>query len=272
LVASDYSGAHRNSDYLVYAFLVADADASRGWPPIRTAVRAEYLPDGRRMSFKQLNDAQRQRALVPFLDAANSLSGVCAAVVIHKDLERMSTGRNSLEVWRSLHGIMGNWSPRAFEAMARVVHFYCLFIAGFSKPFQHVTWITDQDEIVANDDRLTDVMHLASKMVGLYVNHPLGEFAMNSTEIDSGDRAFEDFVAIPDLVAGTFAELVTLWSREPGWRNGGDLYLAADRLTTKANVISAWFCSASSNLKRSVILIDRYDDQSYVVQQMDVCR
>ena len=91
LVGSDYSGSHRNSDYFVYAFLLADADKSSNWTHLRKTVRDHHLSDGRRMSFKRLNDGQRWRALVPFLEAADALSGVCAVVIVHKDLERMST-------------------------------------------------------------------------------------------------------------------------------------------------------------------------------------
>jgi hypothetical protein len=272
LVGSDYSGSHHNSDYLVYGFLLADADKSPEWPRLRAEVRERYLPDGRRMSFKRLNDSLRWRALSPFLDVANAFSGICAVVVVHKDLERMSTGQRTIDVWRGLHGTEGKWRGAAFETMARIVHLYCLFIAAVSKPFQHVTWITDQDEIVANDDRLTDVMALASKMIGLYVSYPLGEFAMNSTQVDGGDRSFEDFVAIPDLVAGSFAEIITVWSRQPGWRDDDEMCLEPDLLTKKSNLISAWFCHPSQSLKRCVILVDRFDETRFRVQRINVYR
>ena len=138
----------------------------------------------------------------------------------------MSTRSQSVDVWRELHGLEGRWVIPGFENMVRIVHFVCLLLGAASRPNQHVTWITDEDEIVANDDRLTDVMNLMASMSGLYVDHPLGEFAMNSTQVDSGDRAFEDFVAGPDLVAGAFADIVTAWARQPEWRTGGDLSLA----------------------------------------------
>src|ERR1035437_3394111 len=76
LVGSDYTGRQRDSDYLVYAFLLADADQSPTWPQAREAVRRQYLQDGRRMSFKGLNDGQRRRALVPFLNAGDLFHGL----------------------------------------------------------------------------------------------------------------------------------------------------------------------------------------------------
>ena len=149
---------------------------------------------------------------------------------------------------------------------------FCLLISVASSPHQNVTWITDQDEIVANDDRLTDVMNFVAKMSGLYVDHTLGEFAMNSTQVDTGDRAFEDFVAVPDLVAGAFADIVTVWSQQPNWRNGGDITLATEAIPAKANVISTWFCSESTNLKRCTVLIDQFDEHQFVVQNLDLTK
>ena len=224
------------------------------------------------MSFKFLNDAQRRRALLPFLNAANLFDGACVVVVVHKDLKRMSTSPSSVEIWKSIRGLKGNWRPSAFEAMARVAHFFSLLVAEFSRPHQHVTWITDEDDIVANDDRLTDIMDLAASMAGLYADHPLGEFAMNSTQVDEEERYFEDFVAIPDLVAGAFAEVVNVWSRDPRWYEGGDLFLMPDKLTRKANIVSTWFCDASPALKRAVVLVDRHDDKRFLVEHMDIVK
>lgn len=272
MVGSDYSGIHRRSDYRVYSFLIADTDNSPDYPELRRQLRAELLRDGRRMSYKKLNDRIRQKALFPFLKTADSFTGLCCAIVVHKGLERMSTSPNSLNLWQKLHGLEARWGRLAFEAMARISHFYCLLLSVVSSPHQHVTWITDQDEIIANDDRLTDVMNFVAKMSGLYIEHQLGEFAMNSTQVDIGDREFEDFVAIPDLVAGAFADIVTVWSQQPGWRDGGDLTLKPDAIPAKANVISAWFCSESPKLRRCTVLIDKFDKHRFVVQNLDLTR
>lgn len=272
MVGSDYSGDHRRSDYRVYSFLIADADHSPAYPELRRKFRTKFLPDGRRMSYKNLNDGIRRKALIPFLNNADAFTGLCCVIIVHKSLGQMATSPNSLNIWQKLHGTEARWAPRAFEAMARVAHFYCLLLSVVSSPHQHVTWITDQDEIVANDDRLTDVMHFVAKMAGFYVGHPLGEFAMNTTEVDTGDRAFEDFVAVPDLVAGAFADIVTVWSQQPDWRYGGDLALDPAAIPAKANVISAWFCSKTASLKRCAVLIDQFDEQRFVVQNLDLTR
>lgn len=272
LVGSDYSGSHRQSSYLVYCFLVVDAEASWQWPQLRKTWRDSFLASGRRMSFKALNDNLRRRALVPFLEAAEYLVGHCVVIVIHKKIRYLSSNPRALEIWRSIQGLEGRWEPQAFEAVARVSRLFSLIISALSSPLQYVTWITDEDEIVANDSRLTDALNLASKFSGLYLRHRLGEFAMNTTKVDAGDYRLEDFVALSDLAAGAFSEIVTTWARQPGWGEGGDLKLDPRRLSDKANVISSWLSFPSADLQKTAILVDRYNEQSFRVVHLDITR
>jgi len=153
MFGSDYSGGHRKSDYRVYAFIVVDGDNSDAYPIARSAVRQQYFPDARRMSYKRMNDGVRQRALIPFLNAADTCAGMCCVFVVHKSLERMSTTSRSLSMWQESVGTQGRWGQSAFETMARISHFFSLLLSVASKAHQHITWITDQDEIAANDDR-----------------------------------------------------------------------------------------------------------------------
>jgi hypothetical protein len=160
-------------------------------------------------------DRHRAKALIPFLESADALYGVCLVVLVHKGIEFATTSNNSLQMWQHLGMLTARWTVHAFEQMARIVSFASVLLSECARPGQHLTWITDEDSMVANDDRLTDVMEFAARMIGLYVDFPLGEFAMNTATVYPGDRSFEDFVAIPDLVAGAFTEITTNWSRQP---------------------------------------------------------
>ena len=84
---------------------------------------------------------------------------------------------------------------------------FAVFLSLWSRPRMNVTWITDEDEIVANDKRLDDIHQIAARLVSRYVPHNMGVFAMNSTTIDGKDRFFEDFVSISDLAAGMLSEV-----------------------------------------------------------------
>ena len=96
LVASDYSGQHTGADYQVISLLLADLDQCAAWEALRRKVRQDFLRDGRRMSFKGLGDRQKGRALLPFLNAANSIPGLTVSFAIHKEIDSLFVERNWL--------------------------------------------------------------------------------------------------------------------------------------------------------------------------------
>ena len=65
-VGSDYSGQHDFAQYESLSFLFADLERCGDWEQQRQQVRRQFLPDGRRLSYKNLGDRKRQRALIPF--------------------------------------------------------------------------------------------------------------------------------------------------------------------------------------------------------------
>jgi hypothetical protein len=70
-IASDYGGQHNQSRYTSLVYLLADLGFCGDWEDVRKSVRRQFLTDNRRMSYKNLNDRRRQKALLPFLYAAN---------------------------------------------------------------------------------------------------------------------------------------------------------------------------------------------------------
>jgi hypothetical protein len=219
------------------------------------------------MSFKNLNDVHRRRALVPFLQAAEFLDGQVVVVAVTKDLPRLCTATGTLNLWESLHGLQARWDARSFEQMVRVAHFFSLFLAAWSSPGMHVSWITDNDSIVANDGRLEDMHQLAAQLSGLYVPHRLGEFMMNTVAIDSDARSFEDFVAIPDLAAGMVAEAMSgARTDEPSRKRR----LRTKELSDKSDIIADWFWYRLGSLKKICILIDRFDEDRYSVGELQM--
>jgi hypothetical protein len=173
MFGSDYSGDHGKSPFRVYGFLIADEDASPQWPVRCHSVREKYLKDGRRMSFKNMNDIQRRRALTPFFQAAEYLEGHVVVVAVTKQLRHMSSAPTSMQIWHDLHGLQAKWDSRAFEQMARVSHFFSMFVGAWSSHGMDITWITDDDSIVANPGRLDDMHKFAARLSGFYVPHHL---------------------------------------------------------------------------------------------------
>jgi hypothetical protein len=266
-LASDYGGNHKSSGFHAYCYLIVDTGASFEWPRLRKQVRRQFLPDGRRMSFKNLGDGHRQRALVPFLQSADSICGHLVALVVTKQLANLS--------WRGVYdetapkrlGLRGVWKKSSFEAMFRSAQMFALMLNVWSRPWMDVTWISDQDEIVANDDRLDDAQQLAARLSTQLVPHHLGVFSMNSTAIDDDSRAFEDLVAVPDLAAGMLSEVASGFVSTHPLASEYSIKPAM-HLSQKAEVISDWFWWPHANLKRTCIVIDKASEHQFKIMRV----
>src|SRR5262245_16562710 len=84
-VLTDYSFDNPESNFDVVGLLVADPEASGEWMRLRNDIRARLLLDDRRMRWKKLNnDSRRRNAFVPFLRAADHISGLALALAFHR--------------------------------------------------------------------------------------------------------------------------------------------------------------------------------------------
>ncbi|HEY1938706.1 MAG TPA: hypothetical protein VGJ33_12285 [Candidatus Angelobacter sp.] len=207
LVASDYSGAHRGSAYDVYTTLVADASSCAAWLESRAHIRAQFLSQNRRMSYKALNDGQKRRALGPFLAAADQISGICASFAISKaagTIFQADDQPHNPELSECLE-----WPKPLFERTFRIVHIVSFFIAGLSRPNQDVLWFSDEDEIAASPKRLIFLTKLWANVLSNYAVHSFRHLRCGTTASDDGSNSIEDLAAIPDLVAGALSDLLT---------------------------------------------------------------
>lgn len=269
IVGSDYSGSHAKSKYLIYTFLLADEERSSYWPKARHYWRKIYLADGRRLSFKALNDRIKRRSLQPFLETFRYVFGSCISIAVHKNYSNMSSGESTLDFWRQIHGLKAKWRPTAFEQMIRTAHLFTLLIGHFSRPHQDITWITDEDEIVANDDRLSDIMDFTAQFSKLYIPHKLGVFAMNTSAYGGISRVYEDIVILPDLIAGALAEYLSIRCLHADWNQEGDLPLLPDLLTPKTDFLCSWLCSLDiDGLTRSIIVVDHVKERLFRVKKI----
>lgn len=224
LIASDYSGIDKKSLYHVTTVLCTDMEASAEWELLRRDVRQRYLADGRRMSYKALNDQNRAKALVPFLSAAEYLHGLCLVIIVNKSIRHLCLNNAAdYQRMREVAKLRARWKDRELEAMLRLVHFVAVLQGGLSQPHQNIYWISDEDSFFANMVRSADVTRLLSSYSSHYVKHGLGELGVGTTAIDEGDRVEEDLAAVADLVAGAVAEVMTRMAEQCGGRIPRDL-------------------------------------------------
>jgi hypothetical protein len=219
LLASDYSGTNKKSRYLVTTIVCSDMEGSANWEIRRREVRRRYLHDGRRISYKALNDAKRRKARVPFLSAAEDISGLCLAIIVNKSIRHLCLNEASdYKKMREIAQLKARWKDRELENMLRLTHFIALVMGGLSQARQNVYWLSDEDNIFANLVRTADVTRVLSSYSSHYVRHELGELGVGTTSIDEGDRIEEDLAAVADLSAGALAEVLTSMAESCGGR------------------------------------------------------
>jgi hypothetical protein len=254
---SDYGGEHRTSRYDVISVLVLDSENTGQWEFMRREIRHSILKDSRRMSFKNLGDNRRKKALEPFLLAANSITGVCASFAIHKEVKSLCTNPKQFDELTQQLNLVGGWNAKTLDHMVRLVHFICLLIAGLSQPNQNVYWISDEGSFFANTPRCEDVNRLTSYFTSYYVKHPLGELGIGTTQIDEDDMRLEDLTAIPDLVAGAVAYLTTRIADTYGRHIPDGLALSLPtKLPPKVQVLVDWLTDDTQRLKRPIVVFD----------------
>jgi hypothetical protein len=107
IIASDYSGAHESSDYDVFACIITSEAAFVRWDLARKRVRQAFRLGDRRISYTKLNDAQKVRALGPFLNTVDGMLGLLCCLAINKSLPSLFnaigleyTKDSRLDEWR----------------------------------------------------------------------------------------------------------------------------------------------------------------------------
>jgi hypothetical protein len=256
LIGSDYSGQHVTSIYESFAFVFADIQHCQKWGNMRHEIRRDILRDGRRISYKTLKDKKRLEALYDFLQGANDIPGLLVVILIHKGIESLFKASGRIEQTDPEIESLINWPPHVVEKLLRIIHFISLFLAGLSREGQDVLWITDEDEIAANEQRHRELTTSFGNVASQYLEHTLGNVRVATTKSDTGKRDVEDFVSIADLAAGSLCEALNAYARA-GIRPTPNLILPPPSgLDKKALNMLNWFSDRRHTLKRLVFSID----------------
>lgn len=260
LVTSDYSGEHAAATYQVLSVLVASLEGVVGpWDASRRALRAAMIPDRRRMSFKDMRDGVRRRALRPFLEAAGVLPGLSFTMAIHRNVGTLFEGSAPLDLNSPAFAEFRSWTPGALEKAFRVVHLVSFLLGGLTSPGQNVLWYSDEDAIAANPERLGQLTNLTAWISSsMYLPHCLGHLRCGTTKSDDGTLLLEDTVSIPDAVAGAVAEQFQIFADEQEFqeRFSKVFWMSRGGLSTKTSDISWWLATTAHELKRVVCRVD----------------
>lgn len=270
-IYSDYSGASKATAYNVIAVLSFGSDLEGPWEMTRRAWRAKHLPDGRRLAYKRLGDRRRRDALAPFLSAAELIPGLCLAFIVSKKVRHLCFNANDYAKLAEVAVLNARWSDSDLEQAALVTHIVGCIAGGLSQPGQDIHWISDEDALLANRARQLDVATLLSRWSSHYVRHPVGGLGIGTTKLDERDRRDEDCAAVPDLVAGALAEVMTGVSRACGGRLPSFVGIPYDEpILQKADLVARWFWWGTGPLRRVAFFIDRVADGRLLAARIDM--
>lgn len=260
IIASDFGGLHSDARYEVYSFLLTNAERLGQWSNARADVRRRFLRDGRRMSYKVMNDRVRRRALAHFLAASNLIPGLIATVAVNRRIQSLFTKSGRFVSDSPETRVFATWARRTAERCLRAVHLASLFLRGLSTSGQDVFWVTDEEDVVANEDRLRAFIGVFANLSSQYLPHDLRHFRMATTSSDSGSRYLEDLTAICDMAAGSIQDILKEDFAQALLRSPS---LWLPRMpTTRAKVgeIMDWFADSSQPLKRLTLVVDEVDE------------
>ena len=256
VIASDYGGEHQSASYRSFSFIIADLQYLWYWDDIRQKLRKTILKDSRRLSFKTITEPYRAQALVPFLRATNTIPGLLATFLIDKRVQSLfceDSGDNLLDrpiVDRT------RWNQKSFEKLCRIAHFGSMLVAGLSAPRQNVLWVTDEDEIVPNFDKHKDATNVFAHCMSHYVTHQMGHFRLATTRSDDGSLSLEDLATIPDLAAGSLAEIASRTASEGGFPCANLVSALSDKVSKKAHAVFAWLADGPHPLRKITFCIE----------------
>ena len=203
---SDYSGEEEQSNHFVYSFLILNGDNLPEWNKQRQALRNDILSDGRRVSYKNYRDKLSEKFIEKYLEIADDLDGYLITISVSKKLGSIFENNSAIDLTNPDFIKYSSWTKDTIEKTFRIMHFLSLFVSGLSSEYQNLFWITDNDKIAANNERITQLTELFASVMAIYLNHNLGHLKVGTTKSDDGSRLIEDLCSITDLAAGSYSD------------------------------------------------------------------
>jgi hypothetical protein len=249
---SDYSRAR--GDYRTYSFYVFGRSGADYFNAVRKSLRNDFRLGRRRMSFKQLNDKIKFKALPAFLDIAGAIDGFVLTFAVDNRIQFMFADQ-FLKVAPELFSSV---KKRVVEDMLRVIHFGAQAIFSAFSPGQNIVWFTDSDPIVANEKCEQLFGKLAEAIIRTIFlrEEKVGQIAFGLTSIDDGSLELEDFASVPDLVAGALCETLDRLA-QTNLHVTPKVVLNRPKVSKKTDLICQWISKHQCPLKKFGIVFDK---------------
>lgn len=207
-------------------------------------IRDDFLPDGRRISYKSLNDNQKIMAIIPYLASCDKISGAIATVAVEN-------GCNIFPAFRSPE-ILTSWKKSVRVRLYTIVHLVSYLSSIFLTEGQKIVWLTDEDEIAANENLLNCLESYTTETIGFYCEDRVSGVEVVTARVDPGNRRVEDLISLCDLSAGATAELLNNFS--PLY-NGVITSTRSHNVSWRCNLILSWLSAKSTLLKLPPVIL-----------------
>lgn len=261
IIASDYSGQHKEATHEAYSFAVTTDQALREWLPFLAEFRKNWLPDNRRLSFKKLNEPLRWQALPAFLETTKRLRGNLITILIDRRVGSFMLGGPAATIEAFPDCFAPNAKHGTVEKMLRLASFVALILAGLRREDQVSNWISDHDEALDSQEKREQFSRLASYMTfGLTRWQRPADSFFGTTESPRVPYWAEDFAALADLAAGAYcqlsAHLPAFFSEQLPYVGVGTSSIASQRALT----IGDWLASGRSSLRHVLLRLEKRED------------
>lgn len=258
IVASDYSGQHKEATHEAYSFLVTTERALNDWLPSLAEFRARWLPDNRRISFKKLNEPVRWRALPPFLKAVGELYGNLITILIDRRVGSFISGGpdTAIEVFPDC--FPDHASRGTIEKMLRLASFVALILAGLRRENQMSIWISDHDEALDSYDKREQFARLATHLTyGLTGWRQAADHTFGTTESPIAPCWSEDVAAVADLAAGAYCQMSAYLPAFLGTQTWQTRVSSVNISNQRARAIGDWLASGQNTLKHVLLRLEQ---------------
>lgn len=264
IITSDYGGKHNTAKYKSLSFLFADFDKLNEWNNHRSVLRNSSLGI-RTMAYKNLNDSVRRKALLPFLHAANSIPGIILTLLIDKKIKSLFLPNDYINLESTGYKEYCHWKKEPFEKLLRASYLVNILLIYFSFAKQNVLWVTDEDELAANETRINEAAKIFSNLSNKLLPHKMGNFGLGTTKFDTESKDIEDLVSVPDLVAGTLTSVMTKYKKSGILPYSKLLVPPPKDITMKDREIMSWYADNTKLLKRYTFVISENKDNKDLI-------
>ena len=226
----------------------------------REEFRKNWLPDGRRISFKQLKESMRRRALVPFLTLAGKIHGNTITVLIDQRIKTFISG-GPKSIADTLPEIFPPSTPLGtVEKMFRLGSLLAMIIAGLRDEHQASFWVSDHDETLSTYGRREELGKLANYLTyGLTGWTKPADMHFGTTLSEHAPEWAEDLTAIPDLLAGAFCLLGDYFPTHLGAETWQRTVSPSHIKDTRARAIGGWMANTNGQLHNILVRLNLDD-------------